>query len=451
MPGVITSPSFAPSKSLPEGRGNSKAIPGIDLALLALGLGYLWLRLLNLLRMEWSTNPQYGYGWVVPLLSIGLLVRRWRAGRMTSAVIPNDEATPNRTAAVLAFVFLAFLCLPARLVEEATPEWRPNDWLLGIEAIGLTLSAIYLVRGRTACRQAAFPVAFIAVAIPWPTLIETPVIQMLSLANAELAANVMLILGVPVLPLGNTLQVATGTVGIDDACSGIRSLQTGLMISLFLGEYYQLRTLRRVLLLPINFVLAIGFNVARTSILTWIAARNGLAAIARYHDETGVSIVLACTLVMWGVAWLLRDRSGTETRPLTPVLAPRPNFGSSLTRKLAATLLLWLAAVEIGVAAWYWARESGFKPSPGWTVVFPADNATFRDLPIADATRELLRFDEGRQGRWRENDGSVWQAFYFNWKPDRIAGYLAKRHTPEICLPAAGMLLHSGPELTLMK
>jgi hypothetical protein len=64
--------------------------------------------------------------------------------------------------------------------------------------------------------------------------------------------------------------------------------------------------------------------------------------------------------------------------------------------------------------------------------------------------RELLRFDYGEQGQWEEPDGTVWQAFYFEWNPGRVAGYLAKRHTPDICLPAIGLKMISGPTLTML-
>ena len=65
-------------------------------------------------------------------------------------------------------------------------------------------------------------------------------------------------------------------------------------------------------------------------------------------------------------------------------------------------------------------------------------------------TRNLLRFDEGKQAEWSEPDGTQWQGFYFSWLPGRVAGYLAKRHTPEICLTATGLKLLSGPKLTMM-
>jgi hypothetical protein len=48
---------------------------------------------------------------------------------------------------------------------------------------------------------------------------------------------------------GNVIEVKTGLLGIDEACSGIRSLQATLMVSLFLGELYRAATLRRVVLI----------------------------------------------------------------------------------------------------------------------------------------------------------------------------------------------------------
>lgn len=446
------------------------AIPHTTLkwGLLVLAIGYFWFRLINNLRLEWGTNPQYGYGWLVPLLCLGLLARRWQAspeirsqksevGDQKSDLrpLPSDLWPP-----VFAFALLAFLYLPTRLVEAATPEWRPIQWALGVEAVGLTLCASYLAGGRSWLRRMTFPVCFFLVAVPWPTLIEIPVIQYLSRLNASMVVEVLGALGVPAIQHGNVLEVSTGMVGIDDACSGIRSLQSSLMISLFLGEFYWLSKLRRILLVPAGFVLAITFNVCRTSFLTFMAAKKGIAAINQYHDEAGISILLACTAVMWVVALLLRS-------PKSKVQGPKPeereagNLGSVVSGRWSAVgdplkalgvgLILWLLAVEIGVQLWYRIRESHIRPGIEWTVAFPEANLTFKNLPITEKTRTLLRFDEGKEGQWRDEDGTVWQAFYFSWVPGRVAGYLAKRHTPDICMPATGQTLRSGPELTILK
>jgi len=72
-------------------------------------------------------------------------------------------------------------------------------------------------------------------------------------------------------------------------------------------------------------------------------------------------------------------------------------------------------------------------------------------VAIDDSTRNLLRYDAGREATWTAADGTFWQAFYFDWQAGRVAGYLAKRHTPEICLTAMGLKMEEGPTLNFVK
>ena len=422
--------------------------------LLAVPLGYLWFELINNLRLEWATNPQYSYGLVVPLLVAGLLLRRWQ----------RDGSRPPAPAAksaqvVLLCSILAFLYLPTRLVGEATPEWRPLQWALAIETVGLTLGAVYLAGGRNWLHLAAFPVLFFLTAVPWPTPIEQGIIQGFSRSNAATVVNLLFFAGVPAIQHGNVIEVGSGMVGINDACSGIRSFQSSIMISLFLGEFYRFNWQRRLLLLPIGVAIALGLNVCRTSLLTWLAASKGIGAIAQYHDETGMTILLICTALLWSAAWFMNYRRTAKWGKQQPVKtaaagSPVPEATRLSTSRFASRfgviLIVWLAAVEAGVSSWYWVRESRLKPGPDWTVKFPEQNPSYKSLPLTPEEHSLLRFDEGQKGQWHESDGTDWQAFYFNWFPGRVAGYLAKRHTPDICMTATGYKLAAGPELTVI-
>lgn len=419
---------------------------------LFLPFAWLWIHLIDNLRLEWITDPQYSYALVVPLLVAGLLLRRWQSVqslvRSPPSVVRGPWSGVSFPSSVI-FV-LAFLYLPTRLIEEATPEWRPIGWLLAIETIGLTLYAIYLYQGRSGLARYAFPICFFFTAVPWPTLFEHPVVQDLSRANAAIVVNVLGILGVPAVQHGNVIEVSTGMVGINDACSGIRSLQSSLMISLFLGEYYFLRWQRRILLVAIGFLLAMFFNVCRMSLLTYLAAKHGTDAIAHYHDEAGMTILLACTASLWAVGYLA---SRLEKKP-APAGSAVPDQAAPVDRRafsrLACALIIWVVVVESGVGLWYAYRESKIKPGPNWTIVLPESNATFQSLPFTEDEHQLLRFDDGKQGQWQEADGTVWQTYYFNWLSGRVAGYLAKRHTPDICLPATGMKMLAGPVLTVL-
>jgi exosortase len=431
--------------------------------LIFLPIGFLWFHLTYSLRLEWITDPQYTYGLLVPWLVMGMILRRWRSYVTLNHSEPTSEGWKPW---VILFAFLSFLYLPTRLIEAAIPEWRPIQWLLGIETIGLTLVFIRMSMGAGWFRQFVFPICFFLVAIPWPTPVEAPIIQNLTRVNTAAVIELLGWAGIPALPHGNVIEISTGMVGIEEACSGIRSLQTSLMACLFLGEFYRLAWARRLLLIPIGLATAMMFNVCRMFLLTLVAAKKGVSAISHYHDDTGITTAILCTLTLWGVVLLLRRRpdpqlSSSDAHENDKVLSPsgKNKTGPFLPswvklaklRVLGLGLLLWLVMVETGVQTWYHTRESNVKQSQYWTLNFPQDNSTLKLIPIDSATRNLLQFDEGRNATWQESDGSHWQAFYFDWLPGRVAGYLAKRHTPEICLTAMGLKLISGPQLTMMK
>ncbi len=435
--------------------------------LAVLPFAFLWFILINQLRVEWRVNPQYGYGWAVPLLCLGLLWRKWQELPVISgqwSVVSSHSAEARgpvfRGRWSVALYLLAVLWLPTRLIQEANPEWRLISWLLAIEVVGLTLLTIRFAFGSGPVARLAFPVCFFLVAVPWPTLVEGPLIQGLSRVNGAMAVEALGWLGIPALQHGNVIQVGAGMVGIDEACSGIRSFQSSLMISLFLGELYRLTVFRRAALCLAGFFLACLFNFARTLILVSVAARNGLAAISQWHDPAGVSITVACLLSLWavGVALNRQAASGTADHKSTGLrdygtressgawsVLPSPGIGRAIGR-FGLALLVWLLLVEIGVEGWYREHERGLPASAEWTIELPRENATFRELPIPQNARRLLRYDEGLNTTWQEGDVG-WQVIFLRWFPGRIGAQVAKSHTPEVCLTAAGKRLVSASEL----
>ena len=104
---------------------------------------------------------------------------------------------------------------------------------------------------------------------------------------------------------------------------------------------------------------------------------------------------------------------------------------------LIVGLAAWILLTEIGVEAWYRSHEARLPRATTWTVVWPADNSTFKELPISERTKQLLRYNEGRNASWQEG-ALTWQAFFFRWNPGRIATHLVLGRTPESCMVAAG-------------
>src|SRR5579859_2886358 len=146
-----------PARAIDQDAGHAPRTfkaPAIWLLLL-LPFSYLWLSLLSNLWFEWTTNPQYAYGFVVVFLSAGMFVRNGYSLRKQAPQKGDKNPQPDPRSpwsfgvlsVVGLFVLLALLYLPTRLIGEAIPEWRPIQWALGIVTIGLTLCAIYVGRG----------------------------------------------------------------------------------------------------------------------------------------------------------------------------------------------------------------------------------------------------------------------------------------------------------------
>jgi exosortase len=448
---------------------------------LAASLALLWFILLNQLRGAWAADPQYSYGFIVPLLAVGLLLRRWGHERLRTEDGPRDYKTTRPQdyglGTRLVFVGCALLILPLRLILEANPDWRMLNWVLAAETVILTLILLYRVGGWNWVGWFAFPVAFILVAVPWPFTIERPVIQGLTRFNVAFVIEALGWVGVPAAQHGNVIEIGAGAVGVEEACSGIRSFQSSLMISLFFGEFYLMSRQRRLLLVPLGFLSAIAFNACRTSFLTFIAAKKGVPAIAQYHDQAGLTILLACTATLWLLSWLLSKMPNAKcsmpnfefsifnfqpsrtnnasppntgkTKPPTRTTPPANLQLSTFNLQPSTFLLIWLIFVETSVESWYRLHEGPAASVPAWTVPWPPPYPGFTDLPISATVREILDYDEGHSGRWQTADGAAWGINYFRWRPGKQQAWLAGIHRPDICMASLGHALRQQEKRTI--
>ncbi len=396
-----------------------------------------WLCLWNKLRVDWTINEQYEYGWFVPPLTFALLALRWK-----DRPEPQPIAPPGGWLLAIAVFSGLFLLLPVRLVEGPNPDWRSVYWLHAAVLVGLSFAWALWTGGWGWMRHLAVPILFLLVAVPWPSEFEQAVVQSLMRGVAAIASECMAVLGIPAVAQGNVISVRGQLVGVNEACSGIRSLQTTLMASLFLGELSRFSTARRAVLLAGGVGIALVANVLRSSFLVWIAAQSGLAALERYHDATGITVLFTVFgALLWLNTILARSRRQADAgAPITPVrssVIPMPGW-------IVLVAIVWLAAVEIGNVWWY--GGPGAEPLvilPRWSVVPPADAPGFKTLPIDEGTTRMLRYDHGLSIRWtREEDGGARDdctLFYFRWEPGHASSLQADMHQPHVCLTASGL------------
>jgi exosortase len=479
-----TSLPSKPQPSVPatEGRRRKLKLGPLPVCALVLLWGYAVYRLGTL----WHSNDDYAFGWFVPLLCLALFWERWKRRPARKSV-----RAAGGTFFMLGLFGLALL--PGALFLEIIPNWRFAGWIFACAAVGITFIILYFLGGRSWSRHFAFPVIFFLIAVPWPTRLEHPLIEKMSKLNAAVSAVSANALGSPAVRHGVLIETGPGFVGVDEACSGIRSFQASVMISLFLGELFSFTILRRGMLLFSAVALAFGCNVIRTTYLVRIADLHGLAAVNLHHDQAGLAILGVTLAGLLALVWLLRhrrsgksaDRSrggsqldyiaelhnlapapgaeGKKTSPLpedisSPVedqIVPEPAGATTLAnprliKTALAGLVIWIVLVETGIYFWFRPAEKQAATLATWSFKLPSQAAEFRELPISDTVRAMLNYDEGRQAEWRDNAGCAWQLFYFRWLPAEtryraaVTCGEARGHAPDVCLRNAGMILQTN-------
>ena len=424
-------------------------------ALSTLFLAAVWFGLCRVLSGEWSVNEQYNFGWFVPFFALYLFWLRWQ-DRPLPQIANRKSQIAISTTVVIAMAALLLL-LPLRLFEIANPEWRLLAWIHAFVVVTLTLLFFWWAGGKAWLRHFAFPVSFILIAVPWPTALETPVIQGLMRTVARVAAETAMLLGTPAQVEGNLIRVTNGLVGVNEACSGIRSLQTSIMIGLLFGEVKRLAVLRRLALVVCAVVIALFANFIRAIFLVQVAATENLSEVSRWHDIAGYTIILFVFLVTMGLAYLLGRKRTAVVASVPPVESGRSATDFALRSQPArlppqlpvvyiAAALCWLVVVEIGTAGWYRLHERNLVSGIRWNVQWAEQAPNFRKLKIDNEIRAVLRFDEGDAAAWTNSSPVnatdpktiTCSLYVFRWNPGKNSALLANLHRPDVCLPASG-------------
>ncbi|MGH8048619.1 MAG: exosortase/archaeosortase family protein [Chthoniobacterales bacterium] len=284
---------------------SARPAPVISAGWLLILAGLIWLPACMRYSIEWSLNAQYYYGWAVPFLAAYLAYER--LANCPPASPPENPLLP--------ILVIAFFALPhpfVRIVSEANSDWRLMVWLMGLSAGAICLGLFYLAGGRGWLVHFAFPVLFMATAIPWPSSMETLLVQGMMRTNAQISAGFVTVFAhIPAMAEGNTIRLPGGaSLGVNEACSGIRSLQSTLMASIFLGGLYQLPIFARVVLALLGVAIAFLLNIVRTVFLSWEGATHGIAATEKWHDSAGFAILGVVLVLLWLISRFLEKRYG---------------------------------------------------------------------------------------------------------------------------------------------
>jgi len=104
---------------------------------------------------------------------------------------------------------------------------------------------------------------------------------------ASLAAGALNLIGIPVLQLGNTLNLPTRSLEVVEACSGIRSLLSLTFLAVAYGRLCETRLWVKLALLVSTVPIAIVCNASRITLTGILTEYKPEIAEGAYHAFEG--------------------------------------------------------------------------------------------------------------------------------------------------------------------
>lgn len=257
-------------------------------------IGFAWL--VSKLQWFWTHKPDLQFGWIVLLLVAFLIWDNWAK---------RPEAVFRVGWPLFVFGLLGCSLLFVVQIYHAAFGMMPA-LVMGLAcAVYLVAAAnVHYVYGWRGLKFFAFPLLFFLIALPMPTFLYSPIVNGLQQKVASVNVEVLNMMGIPARRLGSVIQLPNGTVGVDEACSGIRSLQSTVMATLFIG-YLTLKSRGlHLALLVCGVGLAIFGNLIRSLYLSLTANAKGVEAVDTVHDSAGWSILIFTAAGVAVLSWV---------------------------------------------------------------------------------------------------------------------------------------------------
>jgi exosortase len=209
----------------------------------------LWLYGPTLVHLvaQWWRDPNFSHGFFVPLFSAFVI---WQnRGRL--AELPLQPSWAGLGIMILALLILAVGQMGAEL------------FLARFSMLVLLSGLLVLFLGWNFLRALLFPLAFLVLMIPIPTIVFNQITFPLQLLASRLSAGLLPWLGVPVLREGNVIVLPSMPLEVADACSGIRSLMSLGTLAIIYGYLMDRRVSVRVALAVASVPIAVIANSLR--------------------------------------------------------------------------------------------------------------------------------------------------------------------------------------------
>ncbi len=247
---------------------------------------------------RWSSDPSYSHGYIVPVIA-GVIA--WLRIRDSSDLFRST--------------WLGFLPLFAGLALHVASGMYYYEWSDAIAIIPCVAGVVMLAGGVKLLKVTWPAVLFLAFMVPLPYRIESALSGPLQSVATFASTFVIQVCGFPASSQGNTIRIESITVGVAEACSGLRMLVVFFAISTALAILSRRTLLEKFVITFSAPAIAVACNVIRISATGMLlATSHSELAHAVYHDLAGwLMMPLALGMLFLELKFL--DRLVVEATP----------------------------------------------------------------------------------------------------------------------------------------
>jgi len=243
----------------------------------------------------WMNDPGYSHGILIPPL----------AGYV--AWLHKDEILAIKPTMDLRGLVLTIGGCGVFLLGRLGAEF----FLTRISIVIILAGIAWTFWGPERLRKLAFSLFLLATMVPIPAIVYNRLAAPLQLFASEVSGWALESIGIPVFRDGNILHLSEISLGVAEACSGLRSISSLTVLALVVGYFVLTKVSWRVVLFFLAFPTAISVNVLRI-VITAIAARED-AALARgfFHSFSGWVVFLLGFFLLYMMALGLAKLEGS--------------------------------------------------------------------------------------------------------------------------------------------
>jgi len=219
---------------------------GLGAVLLALVV-FIYHSIVASMVRDWLNDPNFSHGLFVPMFS-GYVVWQ-RRDRLRQ--LPLRPAVFGLVIIAGALALLLVGVLGAELFLSRT------------SIIALLVGLVVYYFGWAHLRALAFPLAFLIFMVPLPSIVMNEITFPLQFLASKLASGLLPLIGVPVLRQGNVINLPSMSLEVAEACSGIRSLTSLIVLAIIYGYMMESRRWARYVLVAAAIPIAVIANALR--------------------------------------------------------------------------------------------------------------------------------------------------------------------------------------------